>query len=335
MPHRSHILNPASLIVLFTLIFLTSVSLMAATDNPQNQPPAKVQTAEGVILPTSNHPGQNTELTGNYVGNETCLTCHEEQGKGLSKTLHGNSAVTGSPASKGNQKCETCHGPGKAHVESGDKKDIRSFKSLPAKAANTTCLSCHENRSTHVNWAGSKHDSRNVACVTCHSVHNAKSDKFQLKTVRESETCFTCHQDKEHKFKKLNHMPLPEDKMECSTCHDPHGSKNERQLRVGNTINESCLSCHTEKRGPFLNEHAPVSNNCVSCHDPHGSTNDRLLTKKVPFLCQQCHVPSRHPATVYDGAAITAVNARLIGRACVNCHNPHGSNDPAGFYFQR
>ena len=60
--------------------------------------------------------------------------------------------------------------------------------------------------------------------------------------------------------------------MSCSSCHNPHGSTNVRMLRAGTDINESCTTCHAEKRGPFLWEHAPVMENCVTCHDPHGSS---------------------------------------------------------------
>ena len=131
-------------------------------------------------------------------------------------------------------------------------------------------------------------------------------------------------------------MPLTEGKMECTSCHSPHGSNNVKMLKVGNTINEACASCHTEKRGPFLFEHAAVTESCVSCHNPHGSNNNSMLVAKAPMLCQRCHVPSRHPATIYDGAQVTAASNRILGRACVNCHAQiHGSNSPAGHFFLR
>ena len=88
--------------------------------------------------------------------------------------------------------------------------------------------------------------------------------------------------------------------MECTTCHNPHGSQNVKMLREGNSITEACATCHAEKRGPFLWEHAAGRENCVTCHDPHGSNNERMLVAKLPMLCQRCHVSSRHPATIYD-----------------------------------
>ena len=58
---------------------------------------------------------------------------------------------------------------------------------------------------------------------------------------------------------------------------------------------------------------------------------------RLPFLCQRCHVVTRHPATVYDNAAITTAKSnRMFGRSCVNCHsNIHGSNHPSGQFFMR
>ena len=133
-------------------------------------------------------------------------------------------------------------------------------------------------------------------------------------------------------------MPVREDKMSCSSCHNVHGSPNAKLLKAGTTIDESCTSCHTEKRGPYLWEHAPVADSCVTCHDPHGSNNDRMLVAKQPFLCQRCHVTSRHPPTVYDGYVLkNSSNAnKIFGRSCVVCHQMvHGSNSPNGKMFLR
>ena len=85
------------------------------------------------------------------------------------------------------------------------------------------------------------------------------------------------------------HMPVREGKMSCSTCHNPHGSiSNVKALKVGSSVGELCISCHTEMRGPVLWEHAPVRENCTTCHDPHGSSNDRMLAVRhadaVPAL---------------------------------------------------
>src|SRR5262245_3508702 len=263
-----------------------------------------------------------------YVGQETCLACHEDRAKGLSGTAHGKAAHPRSPAAS--QGCESCHGPGSRHIEDpSDDTGIRKFSKMASRDTSGTCLSCHT-QSSHALWQGSAHDARNLSCVTCHSVHEPKSERAQLKTTTEIETCVTCHSAQVMKVKRVAHMPVVEGKMTCTTCHNPHGSTNVRQLRVGNWINESCVSCHTEKRGPFLFEHAAGRESCVSCHDPHGSSNGHMLVARVPMLCQRCHIGTRHPSTIYDGAAVQSRSNRIIGRACINCHQQiHGSNHPS------
>ena len=273
--------------------------------------------------------------TAGLVGDDTCATCHDSEAKGLHQTLHGKAQNVRTPAAKTGQTCETCHGPGQKHVDSGKKEDIRRFNVMSARTVNETCLTCH-NKGSHANFLGGMHDARNVSCATCHSVHSPKSERAQLKTVTVTQTCQTCHKQEVMRVQKSGHMPLREGKMDCTTCHSPHGSNNVRMLKTGNTVNEMCASCHAEKRGPFLWDHAAGRENCASCHDPHGSNNDRMLVAKDPMLCQRCHVASRHPATIYDGTQIAAASNRAIGRSCVNCHSQiHGSNHPAGDKFLR
>jgi DmsE family decaheme c-type cytochrome len=264
-----------------------------------------------------------------YVGSDTCLGCHEGLDKALSQTTHGRKAHPKSPAAA--QGCETCHGPGSRHVEDpSNDLTIRKFAKMAPRDTAETCLTCHTS-STHALWQGSAHDARNMSCATCHSVHKPAEPKAQLVKASELELCATCHRTQVLKVRRVSHMPVQEGAMSCSTCHNPHGSTNVRQLRTGNWINESCVSCHTEKRGPFLFEHAAGRESCVSCHDPHGSSNDRMLVAKAPMLCQRCHIGTRHPSTIYDGLAVQNRSNRIIGRACVNCHQQiHGSNHPSG-----
>jgi DmsE family decaheme c-type cytochrome len=295
--------------------------------------------ATGVASASNRAPAPSTAppatASAGFAGDETCITCHESESKEISGTLHGKAQNLRTPAGSGNT-CESCHGPGQAHAEAGgDVAKIKRIAKMSPRESASMCVTCH-NKGEHAQWQGSMHDARNVTCTSCHSVHNAKSEHAQLKTANSVETCATCHKTEAMKVKRSGHMPVREGKMECSTCHNPHGSNNVRMLKTGNWINESCTSCHTEKRGPFLYEHSAGRENCASCHDPHGSNNDRMLVAKAPMLCQRCHVSSRHPATPYDATQVANASNRVVGRSCVNCHSQiHGSNHPAGSMFLR
>ena len=118
--------------------------------------------------------------------------------------------------------------------------------------------------------------------------------------------------------------------MGCSDCHNVHGD-NPKQLNRAST-NEVCYTCHMEKRGPFVHNHQPVTEDCSICHNPHGSVIAGLLKQRAPYLCQECHShtshPGQSPGVPIDGLR-TSSTSRLgtIARGCLNCHtNIHGGN---------
>lgn len=327
MGRLTRALGPMFTITAAIAIWLVALVTVSATPR-QNAP-------TGVAIAPASAPASQAAAPAGYAGEDTCLTCHEEQKKGYHGSPHARAQNPRTPAAK--QGCESCHGPGQAHVDAeGDPTKIKRLGSMAPREVSEACTSCH-NRTEHAQWDGGKHDSRNMSCVTCHSVHAPKSEAGQLKKETQVETCAQCHRKEVNKLHKSSHMPVREGKMECSTCHNPHGSQNVKMLREGTSVNEACASCHAEKRGPFLFEHAVGRENCVTCHDPHGSNNDRMLVAKVPMLCQRCHIHARHPATIYDQTQINNKSNRVVGRGCLNCHSMvHGSNHPtSGKYFMR
>jgi DmsE family decaheme c-type cytochrome len=157
-------------------------------------------------------------------------------------------------------------------------------------------------------------------------------DKVRDKTTQ-PDVCFTCHKQQRAEIRRPSRHPTLEGKVVCSDCHNPHGAAGEKML-VRDSVNDTCYSCHMEKRGPFVRTHQPVQENCAICHNPHGSVNDNLLRTRAPFLCQSCHEPTSHRGNVagVTGGA-SGSNASGIGitlaRACLNCHtNIHGTNNP-------
>jgi DmsE family decaheme c-type cytochrome len=268
------------------------------------------------------------------LGRFTWGECHEDQVEGLKRTQHGKAAF-GELSTHG---CETCHGPARDHVE--HPRDVKYQPSLSKKTPaeqTETCRACHTG-GKQAFWEGSAHQHRGVSCMDCHTVHSVKSESAQLKTESETETCFGCHKEVRAEMRKTSHHPVREGKMSCTDCHNPHGTTTAKNI-IAASINEQCYACHTEKRGPFLWEHAPVREDCTTCHTPHGSNHAKLQRAAVPYLCQQCHSNTRHPGTLYDALTLPGAaraSNRIDNRGCVNCHAAiHGSNHPSGPYLGR
>lgn len=272
--------------------------------------------------------------TRTFVGSEVCKACHAAQFETFSKTLMGRIFLKSPRNDLEKRGCENCHGPGSEHVAKGGGKGVaviafRMDSPQPTGEQNGVCLQCHE-RGLRVYWKGGPHESRDLSCTNCHKVMVKVSEKSQLVKETEIETCSQCHLQRRAQLMRSSHMPLREGKITCTDCHNPHGTATEKQLKA-NSVNENCYGCHTEKRGPFLWEHAPVRENCVNCHEPHGSNHDKLLKVARPRLCNRCHVEQRHPTTPQ-----TPTSRFVFARSCLNCHTQiHGSNHPAGVRFQR
>jgi DmsE family decaheme c-type cytochrome len=264
---------------------------------------------------------------------ENCRTCHEDSLNLFNRTYHASQE----------ESCFACHKGAaaeehlKAQME-GENVPGPAITGLETDEANAVCLSCHES-THHSNWEGSAHQRRGLKCIDCHGIHSFESERRQLKTAEASETCFECHKDIRAMSLRTSHHPVREGLMGCESCHNPHDGSRPKMIKA-DWVNELCYECHTEKRGPFLWEHAPMRENCLSCHNPHGSNHDKMLQAKLPYLCQRCHLNTRHPGTLYDGVTAGATAAlpsnRAVEHACKNCHqNIHGSNSPSGPYLGR
>jgi len=280
-----------------------------------------------------------------FVGSDTCRACHAEKAASIDKSTHGVKENPLAPAAKNG--CEDCHGPGKKHVEAGGGKGVGGILALspnaktPAAQKNALCMNCHHQGRIAL-WSGSTHQRKDVACSDCHSVHS-NNPKNLLKPVQ-NEVCQTCHLQVKADLLRMSHHPIREGKMQCTSCHNPHGTVTDKLIDAP-SVNENCYKCHADKRGPYMWEHEPVTENCLTCHKPHGSTHAKMLVSKSPYLCQQCHSGGGHPSTLYaktptqeanGNTTYQALSNRGFYKGCVNCHSRvHGSNHPAGNFFVR
>lgn len=281
---------------------------------------------------------QNDDLV--LKGDAKCTACHDESDNPkllqIGKGKHGTVADSRTPS------CTSCHGASDAHADSKTQKrpaPERTFtknSKTSVEERNNACLSCHEKDAKRSHWAGSTHDARDVACSSCHTVHDSH-DKVRDKRTQ-PEVCYTCHKEQRGQVNRPSHHPIPEGKMTCSDCHNPHGSVGPKLMKR-DSINDTCYTCHMEKRGPFVHNHEPVNEDCTLCHNPHGTTAENMLKARPPFLCQQCHTPHGGFIPQLVGAQVTAPTASTPargttnitqGRACNNCHTQvHGSNNPS------
>jgi DmsE family decaheme c-type cytochrome len=257
-----------------------------------------------------------------YVGADACQGCHEDITAAFQKNPHFDAA---------GKACETCHGPGGAHAESLDKKDIRNLLTLAAAAADLVCLSCHRNKPTQAGRIESGHARSQIACTSCHAVHKSPEELLTRKPAQVNDKCAGCHVSVWAGFAKPYTHRLREGAMSCVDCHNPHGRNLTAIVRTAAAANQpGCFQCHGEKRGPFVFEHAPMrTDGCSACHEPHGSANPRMLTRHEPrVVCLECHANVGLQGSAIGGTPPAFHDLRSPRfQNCAVCHiKVHGSH---------
>lgn len=291
-----------------------------------------------------------------YVGSETCRACHEPQYDQVAKTVHGRLGELNGWKGKV-VGCEACHGPGREHVEGGgDRAKIKIFKEMDSKAVSESCLTCHAGRENHNNFRRGDHFRNNVGCTDCHSAHGSTfgpdrpgSMTFTSNETRDRPTlasramliaadpqlCISCHTETRNQFSKPFRHKVLEGAMSCSDCHNPHGGFETRQARLALGADQSCLGCHTQMRGPFVFEHAPLkTEGCAACHTPHGSNNPKMLKRSsVRQMCLECHTNIFNVELDPDIPVGPHTQTSIRTQNCTVCHSQiHGSNSNKAFF---
>ena len=264
-----------------------------------------------------------------YADTDVCQTCHQEiWEKHFAGTPH-------SALLKGDQHgCQACHGPAQAHVEGGgDVTKIIRFETLSPAQTAAICTKCHQSSLETQNFSKSEHLANGVSCTTCHSPHKSTDVNFLL-VKQQTDLCYGCHAAQKAEFARPYRHRVDVGLIQCSDCHNPHGTQTGHQVRGAAGQFAVCTKCHTDTMGPFVFEHAPVKTHegCLSCHTPHGSTNPRLLqVNNINFLCLRCHTPNMNGAA--GAPQGPAHNQSAKYQACTMCHTQiHGSNFSPVFF---
>ncbi len=184
-----------------------------------------------------------------FVGSDACDACHGEITRDFKTATHARLLAKGDNAKE--MGCESCHGPGSLHVQSGG----AAHTIVNPRRDPQTCFQCHlEVRASfelphhHPVLEGK------MSCVDCHNPHQGRAIKgggtSMQQTLKgggiaflgENETCFQCHTAQRGPF-VWEHEALRDG---CTVCHSPHGSVNQRMLNERNQT--LCLKCHFEQQ---------------------------------------------------------------------------------------
>ena len=234
--------------------------------------------------------------------------------------------------------CESCHGPGLTHASS----PVATNRPLASIKADTSALNgcgeCHSgvhnpfvNEWKLANFKGLSHSivqsgtvpNADPTCAGCHTAQGAfvkfgVNENYAEKVPVASLTA-------------SNALPLV-----CATCHDPHGSPNEHQLRfsisAANVDDNLCMKCHQRRADPSQvttrnSVHSPEGPTLLGLagwFPPGMSAGDSIIgTHGNPSvntnLCATCHV-YRFTASDKAGSAFVfqSTGHRFIAAPCVD-----------------
>ncbi len=173
-----------------------------------------------------------------YDGLAVCMRCHEDDATGR-KVFH-------FPVAEG--VCTLCHSP----HGTGMVANLRAERT-------PLCAQCHPEK---VAPKKTPHPALELGCTAvCHDPHASDNHgRLQQGVV---ETCTTCHvgyQDGKHVVLSVAGTGHPIDKrpdpwrpgrnVECTSCHNPHGSDNPRMWYFATSRLELCAQCHTQSPVP-------------------------------------------------------------------------------------
>ena len=180
-----------------------------------------------------------------YAGSEACADCHDGITGAFHDATHALLVAQGDNAK--NVGCESCHGPGSLHVESGGERHTIVNPSKSPEA----CFACHLDvrgdfalpHAHPVTGGPLALTSGKVGCNDCHEPHVGPAMRAGgAQVLAEKDLCTSCHIAQRGPW-VFEHEALREG---CTACHAAHGSVNEAMLTERDT--SVCTKCHFQEQ---------------------------------------------------------------------------------------
>jgi DmsE family decaheme c-type cytochrome len=205
-----------------------------------------------------------------FVGSEECSQCHEKTVRDFKTADHAKLQAKGKNAI--DMGCESCHGPGSKHVEAGG----GAGTIVNPEKSPETCFQCHLDKKAEFSLPYA-HQVLNgkMSCSDCHDPHKGNAIKgggTQLHS--NNETCAECHKAQTQHF-IFSHDAVKEG---CSSCHNPHGSVNQKMLTERNAT--LCLKCHFDGHTGYKPGSAGIAatSGQMGPSGNHGPTGPTVIT---------------------------------------------------------
>lgn len=206
-------------------------------------------------------PGDWLHWTGNGQNwNTMCASCHSTN---VAKGYDENTDSYHTTYNDINVSCESCHGPGKNHIDYINGND---YKNGTKVAGSLLLLYQTAERMNEINTCGYCHARRVDVTENVHPGHEVMDDY-----IPELPTNDNFYADGQMKDEVYNYTSFLQSKMykhgvKCTNCHNAHSGK----LKLdGPTV---CSQCHApakyESEAHSLHKGGTVGVNCISCHMP-------------------------------------------------------------------
>lgn len=208
--------------------------------------------------------------------------------------------------------CESCHGPGKAHAAKPAIDNIVNPARLSTERSIEVCMACHQ--------AGKPSGTEEYAWAVGYQPGKKLADfwhGFEPEPGKQTSEFWdngTAHKNRVQ-GNTFTHSVMYHNGLQCSACHDAHGSRNLSMTLKSASTNALCTTCHGPGKsvGPdykILSDHThhavtSTGSQCISCHMPKTGENSvgaeardhtfnfvspsTSIGTKNPNSCNLCH----------------------------------------------